>query len=324
MAHRIIELDHISPDDCIFLLLREYAAPQRFRDTYPIQISTAYNTSNETGRVFQPLHPLRTLQNIKDFDCLVDEHLQGDTFIWYTQTCQNDICSLMVSKQNCRGYYIIEDGTGSYRHVNPAIFSGWKESFYKVILQPLLPRIFCVKNHFIETNHPLYKGCIATSERCFPLHQSHLRVIGNPFVAEPLSPTPDAILSIDALFTLLDEKNTEDIFRQMGTFISQRGYKHLVYKHHPYVLAKANLPIYQQYEQWIHTYFTIPMEQLPASACLENIATAHPCDFYTVFSSVAIYAHIAGCTCYSPLPTIKHLLPVKIPLIEEFCVPINT
>lgn len=323
IANKIVELDHIAPEDCVFLLLRGFRIPDCLSSRYPNQIVTRYNTNHGEGRVFQGWRFWNTQSAICEFDNLVDSYLQGEPFVWYAQNCNNDVCSLMVSKANCVAYHVLEDGTGSYRPYNPATFTGLNKWIYKCMLRPIWPRLFCVKGHFIETNHPNFRSCIATSQRCFPLHQSVLRVIGNPFVPEPISPAPDAVLSVDALYVQFTDSQTEDIFRRLGEHISRRGYRHVLYKYHPYLTTETNRARYDQYETWIHQYFTVPMTQLPPTACLENILTAHPCDFYTVFSSVAIYAHGAGCTCYSLLPSLRAYTDVKVPLIEEICIPIE-
>lgn len=321
-ANRIIELDKLNPDDCVFLLLRNYSIPQNLAPKYPKQISTNYNTKAGEGRIFAGWNILRTKKNILQFDQLIDSYIANDSFIWYTQVCTNDICSLMVSKANCVGYYIIEDGTGSYSDKNSTPFTGYKHFLFKHVLQTIWPRIYCVKEHFIETNHPKFRGCIATSQKCFPLHQSVLRVIGNPFIPEYLPTPPDAIISMDAMFVYFDIKQTEKIISTLAQTINKQCYQQVYYKHHPYVLAPNNRIVYEQYEALIHKYFSTPLTQLPTTACLENILTAYHCDFYTVFSSVAIYAHTAGCKCYSPLHRIKEQIPTKIALVEEICTPI--
>lgn len=323
LSNKIVEQDNLSREDCVFLLLRGYELPEHFRARYPHQIHTQYNTRKGEGRVFCGLNFPQTARNIAAFDALIDTYLHGEPFVWYTQVCNNDICSLMVSKQNCVGYYVIEDGSGSYRDFNPQTFTGIKYLIYRLVLLPLWPRIFCAKNHFIESNHAKFKGCIASSDRCFPLHQDCLRVVGNPYIAEPLPVAPDAVIAMDSYFVLFTDTQTEDIIRRMANVINHKGYQHVVYKHHPAVTTPDHKKVYEQYENWIHQYFTVPIEELPVSACLENILTAHPCDFYTVFSSVAIYAHTAGCRCYSMLPQLRNYTDVKVGLIEEISLPME-
>lgn len=321
-ANKLIELDGLNPNDCIFFLLRNYSIPQRFFERYPNQIQTSYNTTSGEGRVFAGWNIFQTRRNVRQFDQLVDSYINNDSFIWYTQVCSNDFCSLMVSKKNCVGYYILEDGTGSYSVENPTPFIGLKYFLFRFVLKPLWPRIYCVKEHFIETNHTKFLGCIGTSQQSFPLHQSSLRVIGDPFVPEYLPTPPDAILSVDALFLYFNIQETEEIFGMIAEALNAKKYSHVYYKHHPYILAPANHMLYEQYEQIIHKYIKGDLIQLPASACLENILTAYRSDFYTVYSSVAIYANNAGCICYSPLHRVKDKIPTKIALVEEISQPI--
>ena len=197
---KIVELDHLNPDDCIFFFTRNYVCPPKYNSLFKNQIHTQYNVDENNGRVFAGLNLRKTFSNVKSFDNLVDSYIKGEDFIWYSQICNNDFCSLMVTKKNCKGYYVLEDGLGSYRPYNPQTFTGIQYLLYKFVLKPLFPRCFEVKNHFITTEHPKFRGCIATTEYCFPLHQKYLRCIGLPFETTDLGYSPDAILSIDPLY----------------------------------------------------------------------------------------------------------------------------
>lgn len=114
LCKKIMDVKGIDYNDSILFLVRDYAIPQKYSSTFPNVIKTSYNVSPTEGRVFAGLNVFKTHKNIKEFDALIDAEIKGEDFIWYAQICNDDFCSLMVSKKNCKGYYVIEDGLGSY------------------------------------------------------------------------------------------------------------------------------------------------------------------------------------------------------------------
>ncbi|MBQ3673691.1 MAG: hypothetical protein II928_04390 [Paludibacteraceae bacterium] len=306
IANKIIQLDGLKKEECCLLLVRNYQLPVSYRDAFPQQITTDYNVDKHTGRVFAGMNVRRTKANILDFDSKVDPFLQGEPFIWYSPVCSNDICSLMVSKPNCTGYYIIEDGLASYRQFNPQTFNGWRYIVYKCVLKPLFPRIFCVKNHFITTNHPKFRGCIATSDKCFPLHQKALRVIGNPFDERKTTDNlPQVVISIDPWYQLLDIDTTERVYRQLSEKICTREQKTIACKLHPRFDAPQNTAIKEQYIHLLKRCFKDCII-LPRDSILEQILVAPSQEFYCGMSSVALYVSQRGVQCYSFIPMVKN------------------
>lgn len=325
LCNKIIEIDSINPDDCIFFFMRNYHCPEKFNETYKHQIHFESESNSKYSRVFAGLNIKKTKQNIRDFDELVDAYIKGEDFYWYSQICNNDYCSLFVTKPNCIGYYVLEDGIGSYRNINPQTFTGWKYLIYKFVLKPLWPRCFEVKNHFITTDHPKFKGCIATTDYCFPLHQQYLRCVGLPFETVNLNFTPDAVVSIDPLFLWIKQEDEEIVYQRVSDFVKSKRYKCLAYKFHPDFFSKDNVDIKQRYEKLIRHYYGNDIFEIDGKIGLENVLMTYKSDFYTDYSSVAIYAHAMGVTCYSYLPIVREYSNAykNIPLIEEFCVPIK-
>ena len=150
LVRRIVKVNALSASDCVLLLLRGYKIPVEMERTYAHRVETTYNVDVDNGRVFAGARFWRTQKNIGEFDRLVDAEVGGEDFVFYTSVCSNDICSLMVTKPNCKGFYMIEDGLSSYRDFNPQTFTGIRYWVYRLLLKPLWPRIFEVKNHFIE------------------------------------------------------------------------------------------------------------------------------------------------------------------------------
>lgn len=323
LCNHLIETDYINPDDCIFFTTRDYMIPQEYTTLYKKILKTSYNISPTQGRIFAGINIWKTKKNIDKFDQTIDEILKGESFIWYTQICFNDFCSLMVTKSNCVGYYIIEDGSGSYKRENKPIFIGLKGIIYHTILKPLYPRLFILKNRMIETNHPKFKGCIASTDMCFPLHKEYTRVIGLPFKPTPLSEAPDAILSIDPMFMWIPLDKTKEVFQKLSTHINTKNYKTIAYKHHPYTLSTTNNEIYALYNKLIKQLFKAKLIELEPTVSLENTLMFYKCDFYTAVSSVAIYAKAMNINCFSYMPLLRPYTNLSVPIIEELCSPIK-
>ena len=96
LCNKIVELDRLNPDDCIFFFTRDYHCPQKYDDVYKNIINTGYNVDEKKGRVFEGLHFRKTKQNIKDFDTLVDSFLNGEDFISYSDVLEG----VVIVKEN--------------------------------------------------------------------------------------------------------------------------------------------------------------------------------------------------------------------------------
>lgn len=325
LCNRIITLDGINPDDCIFFFTRNYHCPPKYDSIYKNIINTDYNVNEKKGRIFEGIHFLKTRQNIKKFDALVDSYLHGEDFYWYSQVCNNDFCSLFVTMPNCKGYYVLEDGLGSYRNFNPQTFVGWKYPVFKFILKPIWRRCFEVKSHFITTDHPKFKGCIATTDYCFPLHQQYLRCVGLPFETIDLGYKPDAVISIDPIYLWVDEQYEDAIYQRLSAFVLSQNYSCIVYKYHPYFYAKSNADIKKRYEALIKKHYGNAMIELGPDVSLENVLMTYHCDFYTDNSSIAIYGNAMNAKCYTYMPILRDYTDAckNVPLIEKFCIPIQ-
>ena len=281
LCNRIIELDHINPDDCIFFFTRNYHCPPKYDKIYKNIIDTGYNVDEKKGRVFEGIH--------------------------------------------CVGYYVLEDGLGSYRNYNPQTFTGWKYPLYKFILKPFWRRCFEVKNHFITTDHPKFKGCIATTEYCFPLHQQYLRCVGLPFETIDLGFSPDAIISIDPIYLFVNEQAEDCVYQRLSHYILNKNYSHIAYKFHPYFFAKSNADIKKRFESLIKKYYGDSLTELSADVSLENVLMTYHSDFYTDNSSVAVYGNAMNVKCYTYIPILRNYTTAynSVPLIEQFCTPIE-
>lgn len=332
IAHRIIELNHLDRNECLLFLTRNYSLPDNFNTQYPHQVHTGYNLANsKSGRVFAGANIFKTIQNIRKFDALIDPFLQGQDFLYYTQVCSNDLTSLMATKKNCRGFYVVEDGLASYRDFNPQTFTGIRYVIYKTILNPFFHRIFACKNHFIASESPKFLGCIATLPFCFPLHQDKLQVIGLPYETVELGFTPNALISIDPLYLRFSKEDIRRIYTELEQFIKEKQYKTIAFKYHPNFFADANVEIKQFFEITLRNIFGENLIELDKSAILENILKTYQCDFYTDNSSVALYGSQMGAKCYTYKPILQKYTSKEkfdewypaIPVLEKAFIPVG-
>lgn len=318
----LIQLDGLPISDCVFLTTRNYQLPPKTPSYHAVE--TGLNASKNSGRLFAGWRVRKTISNIRQFDQLVNECTKGDDYFFYTQVCCNDICSVCVTNPRCKGYYIIEDGSASYRKDDIVTFQGWKAIFYRLVLKPLFPRIYTLKGKMVEVDHPKFKGCIATNQLCFPNHQDKLRVIGMPFHPEPLDIALQALISLDPYYLWLTDVQVQSVLEKLGTYITKKNYLHVAYKPHPYLLTEENHERYIFYKQCMHRYIKADLIELGAQVSLENTLMAHKdCDFYTAVSSVAIYAKAMGIKCYTFAPIMRQYCNLSVPEVEDKCIPIN-
>jgi hypothetical protein len=332
IAHRIIAINGLDKQDCMLLLTRNYTLQEHFSRQYPNQLHTGYNiTGSKSGRVFAGANIFKTIKNIRVFDALIDPFVKDDTFYYYTQVCSNDLTSLMATKKNCKGFYVIEDGLSSYRDFNPQTFTGLRYIIYKLFLNTFFHRIFACKNHFIASESPKFKGCIATLPNCFPLHQDKLQVIGLPFETIDLGFSPDALLSIDPLYLHFSEDVIRNVYADIAQFIKTKSYKTIAYKYHPNFFAPTNTGHKNKVDNILKSLFGDSLVELDKSVVLENVLQTYRCDFYTDNSSVAIYGSIAGSKCYTYIPILRKYIDTKrlneiypnIPFLNKSFIPID-
>lgn len=304
VARKIIETDHIPTTQCCFVLLRNYTIPEEYQALFTNQLKGSFNLDAQHGRIFEGWKIWKTRENMRRFDEQIRTLTSGDDFIWYTSICYNDICSMVVTNEKCQGYYVIEDGLVSYEE-NTQTFTGWRYLVYKFMLLPLYPRIFVLKNHMVTAEHPKFKGCIGTSELCFPFYKQHLRVIGSAFEPKAYKIKPDAVISVDPLFFKgVENHRVEELYRKAAVFVKAKHYGCVAFKFHP----RFNTPNNKPYRDFYYGVLTREFEnitELPQEVVLENLLAWCKADFYSFDSSVALYASKEGSICYSLMPLLK-------------------
>lgn len=296
LVHRIITLNHFDPKDCLLISGRNYHIPEKYESTYPNVWVMNYG-GGTVGRIFSGIHFIQTRRNIQSFDAKIDAFTGGDDYDCYLTYCGDDICNLLVTKTNCRHYYIVEEGMGIYEDCDQKTFSGWKQIFFKYFLKPLYPRLYAIKEYQFNPYHPKFNGFYGVSPDSFAFFKNFPKmVVGNPFETVDIGFSPDAVLSIDPFFKYMDTDKVDTIFRQLSLYLRPKNYKTIVYKYHP--LFGVFPDKQKAYDEILHRYFGNNIVQLDDTAVLENILMTYKSDFYSNGSSVQRYGVIAGAKCY--------------------------
>ena len=296
VAHKIIQLNQFNPDDCLFISGRNYKIPDKYNSIYKHIYSLHYG-GGKIGRFFSGINIVKTQKNISQFDRIIDDFTGSDCYDCYISYCGDDVANLVVTKKNCVAYYLTEEGIGVYSDKNPKIFSGWRYLIYRVVLKPLFPRLYAIKENYQYTKYYKFKGFYAISSQAYPLFQSYpITIIGNPFETIDIGFSPDVLLSIDPFFWNLSINTVDKIYYHLSKYIKGKNYHTITYKYHP--MFGVYPDIKKEYEKIIHQYFGNNIIQLDDTVVLENIMMTYKCDFYSNGSSVQIYGTIAGAKCY--------------------------
>lgn len=322
VTKQIIIEEKIPNNECIIILVSNYKLLPQYSDDYPNCIQLSYGGYVKQGRYFAGINVFQTIQNIRKFDAMINDYLDGDNFISYIGHCRSDIENLLVTNKKCHGYYIIEEGSGSYGLKNIQTFHGLKKIAHKLFLKPIFPRLFCIKELNFYTKNPKFKGFYATSEKSFPIFNQEKKIIHIPFDYVNLGYTPDAVISIDPLFLFTNMKSTKVIYEQLSKYIARKNYRTIAYKFHQMFAVRPEMK--EEYMKLIHTYFGDGLIELDNNNVLENILNTYKCDFYSAGSSVSIYGTLAGAKCYSFIPLLqKHCKMEENPVLKNFFINIE-
>lgn len=299
VAHKIIQLKQFNPDDCFFISGRNYKIPDKYASIYKNIHISDYGKGKES-RVFSGFNIFKTHRKIKQFDNLIDGFTGKDNYDCYLSYCGDDLANLGVTKKNCIAYYLTEEGSAVY-YDNVKTFSGWRYWVFRLVLKPLYPRLFAIKEYLFYPDYYKFKGFYAISSQAYACFRDYpITVIGLPFETVDMGFTPEAVLSIDPFFRYLDLESTEKLFYHLSIYIKQKNYKTILYKFHPMfgVLPETK----KAYEDALQRYFGNSIIQLDDTAVLENILMTYKCDFYSDSSSIQIYGFLAGAKCYDFSP----------------------
>lgn len=293
MVHQIVKTEHISVNDCFLLIGRDYTFPENHQNDFQ-----NFFKIPSLQRCFAGINIIKTIKNVKAFDKIIDEHIDHQDFYAYIAGWTDDYSNLLVSKKNCKGYYIFEEGTGSYGHHNAKTFTGVKYWAYRLVLKNIFPRFYAIKESYHNVDYYKFKGFYASSSRAFPeFRKFPIKVIDIPFENVDLGFEPDAVLSIDPLYRFANNEAVKDIYSHLFQYLEKKNYKLIAYKFHPFFAVRP--VIKKEFSDIIHDCCTSELIELGPNIVLENVLKTYKCDFYSSGSSVQIYGAIAGSKCYA-------------------------
>lgn len=290
---------NIDPDDCLFIVNARYRhLPEGNHYTnfifFPDEL-----LPDGFKRVFHKNNIITGIKNIKYIENRINEFFHGDLFLMYLTTTSLDYLSALVTMKQCKGYYLMEEGSASYYRKTeiPKLYKGAAYGF-AFILSKILPRFFALKCSSFSYDNKYFLGTISTAENAFPDFPGVHIVINTPFTGIELDSVPDVILSIDSsLMISLGDFFPKELYEKIAVFFKNKGYKGIAYKFHPKYFVFPEL--LAAYREGLTSVFGENIVELPESSQLENYFLSYPIDFCSDFSSVGIYASNFGRKCYS-------------------------
>lgn len=301
VAKKYIQDKDINLENCVFVYFRGYCPPVEFNFLCNKCLSFPQDIlSDGFSRLFQGFNITASIRNLHSIDAFINEKVGNDSFYYYLPNAVTaDFSSAVISSRQCLGYYFLEEGSGSYLPDNilPEFATGLgKKLFYHCFLNIFFHRFYCVRRTcFFHKNHK-YSGTISTSNDCFPDMPGERIVINDIFSDAGVTYTPDVILSIDgSLPTFFELDSIRALFANLKTIL--KG-KTIAFKFHPLFYNRPELT--KSYRTIISSAFGDTAYELPNDCILENVLFANQrIEFYSDYSSIAIYASRFGVKCYS-------------------------
>lgn len=294
----------INPDDCLFFCTRKYILPEKYKEVFKhtLQFPQDVFHSDEVhffknGNIINAYRKVRVIENI------VNDFTHDAPFIFYTLNTGGHVHSIIATMCNCKGYYLIEEGASAYYPLPKSIaqlYTGWRNVLFKLILRPLMPKLFLLKDNIFSTSSEKFRGTIASSKMAFADFQGEHIVTFNPFETINLNVKPDVLISIDGSLCLYDISKKD--IQQLYSTLKQK-YIHdavVAYKFHPIFLSHKSQM--EEVRKVLNEVFGKSALELSRDIVLENILCTYHCDFYSDWSSVGIYGNNMGCKCYSYVP----------------------
>lgn len=293
IAKQYIREQSINADDVLLICLRDYVVSEK--DTYRSRsISYPSGVLDGEKRIWHGMRFWKTHYLRECVERLILRECKGEGyFLYLPNTMMVDLSSVLVMMPACLGYYLIEEGFGSYadKHTLPTQFNGWQKIVFDFVLRPLFPRYYYLRGEVFCTDHPKFRGTISLSKDCFPGLKGERIVLGTPFSMCSLPIVPDVLLSMDSsLFRIYDVNVARAVQEKIRSLVGNN--KVVAYKFHPlYYGHKEQL---LQYRTMMKEVWGCNVIELDSSIVLEDVLNTYHCDFYSDFSSVAIYTTPMG------------------------------
>lgn len=313
IALEYIEESSIHQNDVLFILCSRYSMLPAGHQNYKSLIFPEDFQLVGATRIFDRINFFRTIRNLRIVENLVNDCVNHGPFSLYLINTCSDIHSVLVTMKNCVGYRLIEEGSASYLRKSefPPLFGKISLLLIENFLQraPFLQRFFLLKDSYISTNSNKFIGTVSLSDTAFPDTYGERTIVQPPFHSENLDFTPDLIFSVDlSLLDVFKDKFPDKLIEYLGNYITAMNYQCVAYKFHP-VIATQKPQIADMYRQSIAKYFPQSTVELGQACILENILYNNKSAFLSDYSSIGIYAHIFGCSCFSYSSAILHLYP---------------
>lgn len=314
VAKQVIVQQGISPADCIYFTTRSYSTPDGLED---IRFSS-FLGYDDKPRAWAGMNVCKTQKNIRYCDALISQMI-GDEFYFYTPQTMTDMANVIVTNSKCMGYFLIEEGIGSYLNREITLYRSWRKAAV-YLLRLLFPRVFSIKRTFLHTNHPKFKGGFGLGESIFPLLKDRSKVfkINPPFERVQLENIPEAVIVLDNFYGLSIPTSTyfdvlEDTISYMVIY---NHYSSVAYKYHPFHYTQPQLMSeLERLMGELSKKYNLTIFQLDRNVVLENIAKSYPkVAFYAVQSSVLFYAKLMGCRTY----TMARLVINRFPQFADY------
>lgn len=301
--------NNIDPDDCLFILSARYrslpeGSPYTNMIFFPDEL-----LPEGYKRVFHKNNILRGIKNIRYVENRINSFFHGDSFFMYQTTTTHDSFSTLVTMKQCKGYYLMEEGSASYYHTDevPKLFHGITYLCTR-LLSKILPRFYALKDSSFAFDNKYFLGTIATTRMAFPDFPGQHIVINPPFSKITLDYVPDVILSIDSSILIsMGSFFPAELYKRIAAFFKQQGYQKIAYKFHPKYYVDPCL--LNTFREGLTGILGNDIVELDESSQIENYFLSYPIDFCSDFSSVGIYASNFGRKCYSYMNILKDLYP---------------
>lgn len=314
---KYLKLDH---KDCVFIIHRGKSSDYK---SFGVKMADfPFNPhSLDSFPVFNKFW--KSWINIKELDKFINKIAEKQDFIFYTPQTYQKYLALIVSNNKCKGYNIIEEGSGAYltqRQLNN-VFTKAKNSLFVKILWKLnfLSRLK-ISRSFMEDG---FTNVFVLTPYSF-VGVDRKVILGLPSLDDYKFEEPNEeadeyknILVFDALV----EANILD----SGTFLLstlillnkliENGESNLHVKFHPDQL-KAGKTLILLRELFRQTG-NLKIIEIPQRVSLEEVALKQEANFYVFASAIGIYASLYGKKVYSLCKVIERLNPAFSKKIEN-------
>lgn len=301
--------NNIDPEDCLFMVTARYSSfPKGHRYVNFIKFPEEL-LPDGCKRVFHKNNIITGIRNIRFIEDRINSFFHGDSFLMYLTTTSLDFFSALVTMKQCRGYYLMEEGSASYYYKNevPKLYHGLTYACM-FLLSRVMPRFYALRCSGFSFDNKYFLGTIATTRKAFPDFPGEHIVITTPFTRVTLDFVPDVILSIDSSIMIsLGNRFPAELYSKIAGFFNRQGYSRIAYKFHPKYYVYPELA--ESYRKGLTDIFGKDIVELDENCQLENYFLSYPIDFCSDFSSVGIYASNFGRKCYSYMNIFKELYP---------------